>query len=418
MTKLCLSAKKSDLFFWKGSVTFVIMKCFVRFICLIVLLAICGSARAAKPQIWLITCGPGAESYQLEGHTALRISLEGNDLVANWGVFDFNSPGFAYRFLKGETDYMVALEPYSEFVSHYRYTDRWVVAQKLNLTDQEALTLVSLVQENLLPANRVYRYNYVLDNCATRPLTLIERALQLNGDSLVIDMPQTDITFRRSFRQYHARYPVYQFFIDLALGSGIDRPITPREQAFAPVFLMDLAANCVIVSPDGTMRPLVSSVSEPVAVASVDSNHSEGAGSPVVYASILLAITLCFVVRDYKRRRVTRWWYALYFALFALGGTILTFLIFVSTHEATSPNINYFWLNPMLWIVPLTIWWRRTRPVTFWVLVANIVSVVGYFIALCVTPQVSNVAFYPLIAADLLLSLNFVYINCHYLPRR
>ena len=34
--------------------------------------------------------------------------------------------------------------------------------------------LLDLLETNVLPQNRTYRYNYVKDNCATRPLRAVE----------------------------------------------------------------------------------------------------------------------------------------------------------------------------------------------------------------------------------------------------
>ena len=62
-------------------------------------------------RISLLTAAPGAEVYQLEGHSGLRMTFDGTDVVANWGLFDFRTPNFVYRFVKGETDYCVGLMP-------------------------------------------------------------------------------------------------------------------------------------------------------------------------------------------------------------------------------------------------------------------------------------------------------------------
>lgn len=119
------------------------------------------------PQISLITCGPGKNIYELEGHTALRVRYKGSDIAVNYGLFDFAAPNFVYRFVKGETDYMVGAAPYEYFLTQYRRDGRDVWEQPLNLSAESAFRLVSLLDENLQPENRVYRYNYVKDNCAT-----------------------------------------------------------------------------------------------------------------------------------------------------------------------------------------------------------------------------------------------------------
>ena len=203
------------------------------------LLSLAASAQLppATPRISLLTAHAGAEIYQLEGHTALRIvHPDRGDYVVNWGLFDFAAPNFVYRFVKGETDYLAGASSTDRFLEIYRREGRKVVEQTLDLTPEEALRVVELTDLNLRPENRVYRYNYVLDNCATRPLAVIEKAI---GDSLrfSFDGLRREPSFREAMRSYHRDYPWYQFGIDLALGSGIDRPISLREEAFAPVKL-------------------------------------------------------------------------------------------------------------------------------------------------------------------------------------
>ena len=130
----------------------------------------------------LITCWPGAEVYELCGHEAVRvrgINPDGTvtDSVWNYGVFDFAAPNFLYRFVKGETDYMLAAYPTSMFMPEYMAHGRRVVEQDLNLTREETARLVALLREEARPENRTYRYNYVKDNCATRILDRIDEAV-------------------------------------------------------------------------------------------------------------------------------------------------------------------------------------------------------------------------------------------------
>lgn len=195
----------------------------------------------------LLTAAPGSEIYQLEGHSGLRIRTTRVDYVANWGIFDFNQPNFIYRFVKGETDYCVGLIPFSYFMSEYAYEHRRVLEQTLNLTPGQTQRLVTLVNEAVRPESRTYRYNYVLDNCATRCIGIVEEA---TGDSLHFPVAMAElgdeVTFRSVMRRYHRNYPWYQFGIDMALGSGIDYPLSVRQTAFAPVVLSEIAAHATI----------------------------------------------------------------------------------------------------------------------------------------------------------------------------
>ena len=95
------------------------------------------SAKAAdEPVVSLITCYPGQNIYELYGHTELRVRGSGYDWVFNYGTFDFRAPNFIYRFVKGETDYMLAGYPSSYMLVGYER--RKVVEQVLNLTPSQA----------------------------------------------------------------------------------------------------------------------------------------------------------------------------------------------------------------------------------------------------------------------------------------
>ena len=91
---------------------------------LFLLLAVMSSALRAEGKFSLLTCAPGEKIYELFGHTAIRY-VEGDsiDLVFNYGMFDFNSPNFIYRFVKGETDYELGIDVYRSFEYSYRRRD-------------------------------------------------------------------------------------------------------------------------------------------------------------------------------------------------------------------------------------------------------------------------------------------------------
>ena len=77
-------------------------------------------ARALSPEaeISLLTSAPyEAEVFTVYGHAALRVSDPGQkiDVVFNYGMFSFDKPFFIYRFVKGETDYMLGVMPYAHY---------------------------------------------------------------------------------------------------------------------------------------------------------------------------------------------------------------------------------------------------------------------------------------------------------------
>ena len=388
------------------------------FLILLLLAAIPFCSRAEEPQpqptrVSLLTVDPGAEIYELDGHTSLRfITPEGEDFAVNWGVFDFNAPNFLYRFVKGETDYMAWAFPTKFFLEEYRRAGRTVTEQQLNLTPEEADRLLALTFENLRPENRTYRYNYIYDNCATRPLDLVERAAgcQINlpgSDAALPQEAQPDVTFRSEMTRAHSAYPWYQFGIDLALGSGLDISIGPRERIYQPLYLRDALAEATF--PDG--RKAVLAPSTPVRGHDVTHPPTPGYLTPMAAALLLLAISAAVALTDLRRRKVTRCYDSLFYSLLFLLSLLLTFLIFVSVHEATSPNWLYLWINPLAIIPAALIWIKKCKRAVYFYQICNFALLIVLLAIGIAGIQHLNPAFYPLIAADMLLSARYIYIS-------
>jgi hypothetical protein len=125
---------------------------------------------------------------------------------------------------------------------------------------------------------------------------------------------------------------------------------------------------------------------------------------------LLLALTLVVSCRDWRCRDVSRWLDTLLFSTGGLAGCILFFLIFFSTHEATSPNINIVWLHPLLLLLALLPWFKKTRNVARWLHALNAVIVALLMLAWPWQPQVGNIAFFPLMAALVTRSLTNVWL--------
>lgn len=366
------------------------------------------------PRISLITCHAGKDVYELCGHTALRIQYNGSDDVVNYGLFDFDSPNFVYRFVKGETDYHVGAYPFSYFMRDYCRDNRRVVEQQLNITPLQAWKIVELLSINLRPENRVYRYNYVKNNCATLPVGIIEKAL---GDTIVFSSPtildSEKWTFRDEMRHFHRNYPWYQFGIDLALGVGLDYELSLREKIFAPEVLEQMMQDATIIDSTGNSVPIV------LTTTILNEGNPQGAQlaptpwylTPLVACSLLLVIILLFTIRDIRRRKVTKWVDSIIFTLFGVMGCLLTFLIFISIHEATSPNYLYIWLNPLCFIAAICIWLKKCKNILICYHFINFVALLALIVTWHWLEQSANIAFIPLIMCSVMRSFNYYYIN-------
>ncbi|MDE6271683.1 MAG: DUF4105 domain-containing protein [Muribaculaceae bacterium] len=384
----------------------------------------------------LLTCSPGPEVYELFGHEAIRIrGIDDKgmpvDTVWNYGVFDFAAPNFLYRFVKGETDYMVEPCPMAWFIGAYMHRGSGVTEQDLNLTQEETYTLRKLLQINSLEENRIYRYNYVRDNCSTRIVDIIDAAVAPR----TIDYPDTVYysTFRNAMRELHKNYPWYQFGIDLVLGGGLDLPVSSREELFAPLLLEQKAAGARF--DDG--RPLVktTTILFPGNLTSSSASNRNVAPttlnpdlptlramgtalpptpwllSPMAISILVLAIALWAAWWQIRNLKILAWVYTIFFGLLGLAGCVVWFLVFFSSHDSTSPNLMSLWANPLQLAIAILIWWRSTRGVAIAMAAVDTIIVATLYLIWPFQLQCANPAIFPLWGATIILSLTLLIIR-------
>lgn len=349
----------------------------------------------------LITCYPGPEVYELCGHTALRIRGQQMDSVWNYGLFDFEQPNFIYRFIKGETDYSVGGYPFEWFIPEYVRRGSRVVEQDLNLTPTEARKLLTMLRTESLPQNRTYRYNYVRDNCSTRVVTRLDTAVASR-----ILYPDTTRygTFRREMRRYHHNYPWYQFGIDLVLGPGLDKEITPRQEMFVPVEFMRQAAGAHL--QDG--RQLVRAtrvLNEGLPDATLP--PTPWWLTPLLWGWVVFTIALATSLHDVLRRRTTKIVYSLYWLIVGCASLPVWFLVLFSRHEAVSPNVLMWWLNPLMLIGAVTVWIRSARAATVCVAWLGLLTSAVLLMIWPLQAQSANAAAFPLMGAGAVLGASY-----------
>ena len=131
--------------------------------------------QAEEPvHVSLVTFYPGSEPHNIFGHSEVRVQQGPVDLYFNYGVFDFKAPGFLWRFVLGETDYMC--QPVPRAYATIGMEQRRMVEQELNLPQDRALAVRDFLWNNAQPENCTYRYKFLSDNCSTRPRDIIEMA--------------------------------------------------------------------------------------------------------------------------------------------------------------------------------------------------------------------------------------------------
>lgn len=321
--------------------------------------------------ISLLTCSPGHEIYAQYGHTALRYhdSSTGKDMVINYGMFSSSQPYFIPRFIFGLTDYRMDVEDFETFYAQYAYEGRGVTEQKLNISNADKYAITLALQQNVLPENIVYRYNFFYDNCTSRARDMIVN--HLHGKVVYHAPAKAGCSFRDMIHEFNQNYPWTQFGEDMLLGVEADRATTKAEQQFLPMHLMRDFEHATYNG-----KPLVSSTEE-ILQPNADVEQPAPFPSPMACVLILALIGVAITAAEHKLK-VTMWGFDLFLMLLCgLVGIVLTLMIF-SQHPCVRVNLLLLFFNPL----PLFYAWRaikrlRNKQPDYWWMLWSVLIVLG-----------------------------------------
>ncbi|MFD2200098.1 DUF4105 domain-containing protein [Shivajiella indica] len=301
-------------------------------------------ANAQEYQISLLTCDPGDQLYSAFGHSAIRVldRVNNQDLVFNYGTFDFNTPFFYVKFTQRTLDYMLSVSTYERFLYEYNYYQRNVREQVLDLNPEQARQLVQFLQVNYLPENRFYRYDFFYDNCATRIRDAFESILGKKLDWNEEVNPENK-TFRNLIDEYVYPLPWADFGIDLALGAVIDVNAKEREKQFLPDYMEAAFARAIIVG-DGPNRPLVKS--SHVVLEFPERESAMELFNPYFVWWILALGVMVLTFLGFKKKRLFKGFDIILFSVLGLLGLLIVLLWFFTFHSQTKYNWNILWAFP------------------------------------------------------------------------
>lgn len=345
-------------------------------------------------EVSLLTCSPGDELYSAFGHTAIRV----NDMVFNYGMFNFNTEGFYIKFVSGETDYELGVEIMQGFERQYERRNRSVIEQKLNLTNEEKAALFNALIENTRPENKTYRYNFVFDNCATRPRVKIEECLK---GAIKYDVKEENESYRKLIEKYVGEDSWIKFGIDILIGAEADKTASFFDRLFLPDELMNAFATA---RRDNGER-LVTETKEIVSQDKDENDDEDNGVTPLAVA--VIAMTIISIASLLFPRKLKALDFILFLAT-GLLGVVITFLCFFSLHPLVGENYNLLWLNPIHLIIPLTIFIKKARKILMGtyalIALATAVAMSGYIYL----PQEFNIAFLPFMAIIVVRALSAI----------
>ncbi len=343
-------------------------------------------------RISMLVSSPGNELYSAFGHSAIRVtdSIRGLDWVFNYGVFDFDTPNFYSKFVRGKLLYKLAIQEYQSYWASYDGSQQLVTEQVFQLDTLQKREFLAFLMENYKPENRLYLYDFFYDNCATRIRDIIE----VIGEKEVI-IPEEENnppTFRDLLHDYVGKRYWTSYGIDIILGLEADKKAGLREQMFLPEYLSENLAqyrfpssqnasvfgNTVVLKEKGAEPPLLSWFLRP--------------GFVMGMICLIILLGSIFLQKRGKQLVLDRF----LFILLGLGGLFITFMWFGTDHIATQRNLNLLWLNPLYFVFAFYLSKPKNKVYSIlrWILLIGNLAIL---INLLWWPQYVHPAFLPII---------------------
>ena len=295
---------------------------------------------SSKAEISILTIGPGSSLNDAFGHNAIRIKdpLTMLDVCFDYGRFDFEAPNFYLNFAQGKLNYSIGTAGYFDFIKFYKWQNRTVEEQTLNLTEAQKQKLYNYLLNNNKPENRNYLYDFFYDNCATKIKDVLNIATY---NSVIFNTPKNlePKTFRTLIHDKLEWNTWGSLGIDIALGSVIDRPASPEEYMFLPSYIHVFFNEATFKN---TNQPLVKERKMVYDQRSTPKSNNFLL-SPLFIFGVIGIFILFITYNDYKDEKRTNWLDVALFAITGIIGVFILLLWFATDHKATHQNYNLLW---------------------------------------------------------------------------
>jgi hypothetical protein len=304
--------------------------------------------------VYLMTIGQGHAIWEKFGHNAIWVEdrATGQAIAYNYGIFDFDQPGFYERLVRGNMLYQMVPFDARQLTEAYAADDRTIWLQELALSPRQRADLVTFLEWNARPENRSYLYDYYRDNCSTRVRDALDRALGGQLRTALTNIPTPNTYRSEGKRLTESTLPEYTGLV-LAMGDFVDRPLDAWDDSFIPMRLRTFVSDMTVTDEAGRTVPLV--VSERVLHESAlppppDTAH----GWRLWYLAVGLVFAGLLAGLGFTAARsraaavafsiVTFAW----FLLLGVLGLVLAFLWAFTGHVGTYHNENLLLVHPLL----------------------------------------------------------------------
>ncbi|KGO97208.1 hypothetical protein Q767_00970 [Flavobacterium enshiense DK69] len=333
-----------------------------------------------KATVSLLTCGTGAELYSLYGHTALRINdpINNIDIVYNYGTFDFTTPNFYGKFVKGDLEYFVSTSSFEEFNYSYVYDNRDIFEQKLNLTQSQKQKIYTELSDVLASDKRFYTYKFIDRNCTTMVRDVINKVLP---QPISTNVPDTQKKYRQILYDYQTDKFYENLGINLMFGAKTDKQC---DQLFLPIELLQ-----------GIEQTKIDGEKLSTNTATVFKSQQNGAQKSLwnnIYTFALALLAIAYIAYKNKTAAIV------YLAVAGMMGLFFSLVGLYSLHQEVLWNYNALVMSPLY--IPLI--WFAIRKNTIWTnrLVVVSVGCIGIYVVYMLN-KAHLVMMLPIIAATL-----------------
>lgn len=296
-------------------------------------------------KVSVLTCGSSPEIYALFGHTAIRIADpdRGIDVVYNYGAFDFSTPNFALRFVKGDMQYFVTAGSFQDFIIQYDYEKRSISEQILDIPQDKKQQLFEELNAVLFSDARYYTYKFIDRNCTNMAMDVLNKTL---GGKILYKRKNLDTTYRDIIYPYFDGHFFERWGTSVLFGTKVD------EQATTLFLPTELEQSLAVTQYNG--KPIVSETKKLMTFPEQKPPFS-------LWNNIYIYLIFLTVVVVLNKKGLT----AFYLILVSLLGIFFAFSTLYSLHEELAWNYNVLLFNPLLLPIAILLLRNRTKSVTY-----------------------------------------------------
>ena len=294
-----------------------------------------------QAKVSILTCGTSPESYAMYGHTGIRIQdkVTGLDVVYNYGAFDFSTPNFIGRFIKGDLQYFITNESYIDFYYNYQAENRAIIEQELALTPIQVKQLFEQLNTSVYSDERFYTYKFIDRNCTTMVVDKINNTLGKE----YIQSATSDQSYRELLYPYMSDFYM-KLGIQIIFGTKVDEP---ASRLFLPYEFESALSKTKVngVSLEKSNTTVLNAQPTSVPFNWLNSIYS------LIGVLLLLALFFYFCIP------------IIYFTMAGLLGLFFSLVGLYSLHEELLWNYNILLFNP-LFLIYAWYYWKENKSKT------------------------------------------------------